>query len=288
MTRLPDFILIGAMKCGTTTLHEQLAAQDGFFMSTPKEPNFFSDDNVFANGIAWYRDLFRLAPAGTLAGESSTHYTKLPTHPNTLARLRPVLPHARFVYVMRHPVDRLISHYIHEWTQGVIRQPISEALDEHPELIDYGRYAYQLRPWIDAFGRDRILPVFFERMTAAPEAELSRIAAFLGARAAVTWREEQAATNVSAERIRKFPLYDLLVDNPVATRLRRALVPRSLRDRIKANRQMRERPTLSAAADARVRAVFDQDLGQLSTLIEADLACATFKQTVAAAPIGWR
>ena len=58
MSRLPDFIVMGAMKCATSTLHEQLAAQPGFFMSKPKEPNFFSDDEIYARGLDWYRSLF--------------------------------------------------------------------------------------------------------------------------------------------------------------------------------------------------------------------------------------
>ncbi|HTO70120.1 MAG TPA: sulfotransferase, partial [Myxococcota bacterium] len=79
--RLPDFAIIGAMKCGTSTLHEQLALRSGFFMSRPKEPNFFSDDDQYARGVGWYAGLFAGAAPGQLCGESSTHYTKLPTYP---------------------------------------------------------------------------------------------------------------------------------------------------------------------------------------------------------------
>ena len=57
-TKLPHFLVIGAMKSATSTLHNQLAAQPGIFMSTPKEPNFFSDDTVYAQGLAWYHGLF--------------------------------------------------------------------------------------------------------------------------------------------------------------------------------------------------------------------------------------
>jgi len=60
--RLPDFVIIGAMKCGTSTLHEQLAAQRSVYMSTPKEPNFFSDDEQWGRGIGWYTSLFEAAP----------------------------------------------------------------------------------------------------------------------------------------------------------------------------------------------------------------------------------
>ena len=58
LKRVPDFIIIGAMKCMTSTLHEQLAAQPGIQMSMPKEPCYFSDDAVYARGPEWYASLF--------------------------------------------------------------------------------------------------------------------------------------------------------------------------------------------------------------------------------------
>lgn len=279
---LPDFVIIGAMKCGTSTLHAQLAAQDGFFMSEPKEPNFFSDDAIYARGEAWYRGLFAGAPAGAIKGESSTHYTKLPTYPRTIDRLAGLIPQAKFVYVMRDPVDRLVSHYIHEWTQGVIACPIDEAIDRHPELVAYSRYADQLAPWIARFGPARILPVFLERMTAEPDAELKRVAAFLGASGDIFWRDDLEAQNVSAERIRRFPGYELIVESKIATALRRTLIPRSFRDRVKSNFQMRERPELSPARRADLVRVFDADLARLGALLGAPFDVATFRENATA------
>ena len=275
---LPDFVIIGAMKCGTSTLHAQLGAQPQFFMSEPKEPNFFSNDEIYAKTEDWYRGLFRDAPAGAIKGESSTHYTKLPTYPKTVERLAALIPDAKFIYVMRDPVERLVSHYIHEWTQGVITCPIDEAIDKHPELIAYSRYAYQLEPWTQRFGSERILTVEFEKMTADPNAELTRIAAFLGAKGAVGWRHDLEAQNVSSERIRKFPGYSLIVDNPIATFLRRTLVPQSLRDRVKSNLQMRERPELSASHIAKLNDIFDRDLAALGALIGAPMSRADFSR----------
>ena len=135
MGRLPDFIIIGAMKSATSTLQEQLVLQPGIFMSSPKEPNFFSDDDVYSNGLNWYSSLFENAKPGDLSGEASTHYTKLPTYPETIKRLKESLPELRLIYVMRHPIDRLISHYIHEWSMGVFHCDINEAVEKYPELI---------------------------------------------------------------------------------------------------------------------------------------------------------
>ena len=128
----PDFIVIGAMKSATTTLHEQLARQPGIFMSRPKEPNFFSDDDVFARGFDWYGSLFEKAGRGT-SGASRARITRScrPTR-DTVDRLAAALPRVKVVYVMRHPIDRLLSHYGHEVTNGRTTLGVREAVDRRP------------------------------------------------------------------------------------------------------------------------------------------------------------
>jgi hypothetical protein len=287
--RHPNFIIIGAMKCATSTLHDQLDAQPGIFMSTPKEPNFFSDDRQFAQGVNWYTGLFDGARDDDLCGESSTHYTKLPTYPKTIERLTATLGgDVRFVYMMRHPIDRLVSHYIHEWTQRAIADPIDVAVSKHTELVDYGRYAFQLAPWIEAFGVDRILPVFFERFVAAPQKELQRVAEFIGLTADVQWVDDLEKRNVSSERLRKSMLRDLALDNPAARMLRRSLVPKTVRDRIKSFWTMNDRPELSSAMRAEVEARFDADLAMLGTWWNLPLTCASFKDVARASTPAWQ
>jgi len=283
----PDFIIIGAMKCATSTLHQQLAANDGFCMSRPKEPNFFSDDAVWARGLDWYAGLFLAAQSGALRGESSTHYTKLPTHPRALERLAASVRTRRFIYVMRHPVERLVSHYIHEWSQGVIDEPLEQALDRHPELVAYGCYAMQLAPWLERFGRAAVLPVFMERLVAAPNDELARIGRFLGCERSPIWRAELGAQNVSSERLRKAGVLDFVVRSPLLTTLRRALVPRSLRDRIKARWQMRQRPDLSASTRSQLERTFDADLEMLGKWLGVPLSCASFHATASERSWDW-
>ena len=264
--RLPDFVIIGAMKSATSSLYQQLVQQQGIFMCSPKEPNFFSDADQYANGMAWYSGLFAHAPDGSLLGEASTHYTKLPTYPLAVERLKEHLPDARLVYVMRHPVDRLVSHYIHEWSTGVYRCGIEEAVNKYPELIAYGRYAMQLEPYFGAFGRDAVLPVFFDRLVREPQAELERICRFIGYRGQPVWVEELKPDNVSTERVRKFPFYELLVESGPAIWLRRRFIPQGLRDAVKTRLRMRDRPVLRDEARARLEAEFDHDLAQLGQL----------------------
>ncbi|MDO8413346.1 MAG: sulfotransferase [Gallionellaceae bacterium] len=286
-SHLPDFIIIGAMKSATSSLYQQLVRQPGIFMCTPKEPNFFSDADQYAKGMAWYEGLFAHAPEGSLLGEASTHYTKLPTYPQTIERLKKYLPDVRLVYVMRHPVDRLVSHYMHEWSTGVYNCDISEAITKYPELIAYGRYAMQLEPYFEIFGRDAVLPVFFDRFIREPQAELERVCRFIGYRGQTSWASNIMPDNVSSERIRKFPGYKLLVESAAATWLRRNFIPQNLRDVIKMKLRMGQRPSLNEADRRCLEAEFDHDLVRLGEWLGTSLNCRNFKQLTAATSLDW-
>lgn len=241
----PDFIIIGAMKCGTTTLQAQLAAQPGVFMTDPKEPNYFSDDDIYAKGAAWYQALFAGAASGDMTGEASTHYTKRPTYPDTLARMQADLPEPpKLIYMIRNPLERAVSHYIHEWTEARMGgDPVAE-FARHPEMAEYGCYAMQIAPFIDAFGKNRVYLTSLEQIKQDPDAEFARITAFLGLPDGLRWQHAQKAQNVSADRARRIPLQGLLIDNPVARTLRQRLVPKSLRQKVRQSLTMQGRPAL--------------------------------------------
>lgn len=285
MNGRPDFIIIGAMKCATSTLHDQLAEQTGVFMTNPKEPCFFSDDAQWKRGVEWYRGLYQNAKPGDLCGESSTHYTKLPTYPKTIERMKQVCgDDVKFIYMMRHPIDRLVSHYIHEWSQGVIDQGVSidEAIDLHPEMVDYGRYAFQLKPYVESFagGPDRIHLIFFERFVSQPENELRRVARFLDLPGDVKWVEDLSQRNASTERVRKHAVRDAILATPGVRPMLRRVVPQSMRDRMKVKWSMQDRPELSEPVKSRLEDIFDDDLRELGSWIGVNLNCSNFKDVV--------
>jgi hypothetical protein len=287
--RLPDFAIIGAMKCGTSTLHEQLALRSGFFMSRPKEPNFFSDEPQFARGVAWYASLFAGAGESQLCGESSTHYTKLPTHPLAAERLHALLPKARLVYVMRDPLERLVSQYLHEWSTRDVEGSLEEVADRHERFVAYSCYARQLEPYLARFGAGAIRPVFFERMVEHPEEELARVCRFLGdpSPEPVTWRSERAQQNVSSERLRSSALRDALLAVPPIRWLKDQL-PSSARERIKSLWRYGGRPELSDAGRARIEARLDPDLAQLGLRLGTTLTCSNWRSRVLERPLEWR
>jgi hypothetical protein len=261
----PDFLIIGAMKCGTSTLQAQLAVQPGIFMTDPKEPNYFSDDSVHALGPEWYEALFAQAAPGDLTGEASTHYTKLPTYPQTLARMRAALPSPRLVYILRDPIERAVSHYLHERSLDAITPDFREALRVHPELIEYGRYGMQIAPYLEVFGSESIHLTSLERLTADPEGELRRVAAFIGYGRTPDWQHDLGRQNVSAERVRPLPFHDLIVGHPAAIWLRRTFVPKSLRNRIRESRTIKTRPEIPDDLRGTLEAVFLEDRGLLAS-----------------------
>ena len=283
----PDFIIIGAMKSATSTLHVQLSRQPGFWMSELKEPNFFSDDDVWAKGLGWYSSLFADAAPSDLRGESSTHYTKLPDYPNTLARMREHVPDAKLIYIMRHPIDRLVSHYMHAWFEASMEGDINQAVERYPQLIDYGRYAMQLQPFLETYGPDNVLPVFFERLTRKPQEELERVCSFLGYQGVPVWDQEESRQNVSTERLRVDPLRDRIVNYPPIKFVRQSIIPRWVRNRIKQAWQITEKPELSLQVRKDLMATFDEDLKTLGDWLGVELDCLTFKEAVRAKPMSW-
>jgi hypothetical protein len=284
----PDFIVIGAMKSATTTLHEQLARQSGIFMTRPKEPNFFSDDEIHARGWGWYSALFACADRTELRGESSTHYTKLPTYPRTVERMARDLPCVKVVYVMRHPIDRLISQYVHELTAGRIAGTLREALVQHPELIEYGRYSMQLQPFLHVYGRTNVLPVFFDRLVSRSQDELERIGRFIGCPGRLTWDGRIPPQNRGRERLRPSPIREVLVRAPVLKTIRRRVVPRQWSQSIKGFWRARiEPPRLAPALEARLRDVFDPDLARLGTWLGVRLDCENFHEETSGGAHDW-
>ena len=279
----PDFVVIGAMKSATTTLHEQLARQPGIFMTCPKEPNFFSDDAIHQRGWSWYSALFRPASAADLRGESSTHYSKLPTYPRTVERIARDLPRLKLIYVMRHPIDRLISQYVHEVTAGRIAVGLGEALRRHPELIDYSRYSMQLQPFLDVYGFADVLPVFFPRVVSRSQDEFERIARFLGHDGPVRWDEGLEPQNSREERLSPSPVREALVRAPVLSTIRQKVVPRRWSQSLKRFWRARvEPPRLTPVLSAPLCEVFDADLAQLGSWLGLRLDCENFHEVTVA------
>ncbi len=205
----PTFLVLGAQRCGTTFLYECLRAQPGVMGAREKEVHFFDLD--FHRGLGWYRSHFPASAAvraraalGTTrvaVGEASPYYL---FHPDVPRRVERCLPEARFLVLVRDPVDRAYSHYRHERALGHEQLGFEEALDaeerrlageelrlltderyvsfahRHFSYFARGRYAVQLGRWFDRFPRDRFMVLASEALFSDPHGTVRRVLRFLG------------------------------------------------------------------------------------------------------------
>ena len=160
----PNLFIIGAMKSGTSSLHSYLGSHPQIFMSTPKEPMFFSRKS---NGSGEENDYLALfAPAGdaSMIGESSTEYTKAPEFSGVPQRIHKFNPEARFIYIMRDPIERVISQYWHMVYYYGGKRDMLTAIRKDSRYINISNYAMQLEPYFKLFGKDKVYVMTFEEL----------------------------------------------------------------------------------------------------------------------------
>jgi hypothetical protein len=175
-TRLPDFLIIGAQKCGTTYLYEKLTEHPLVVPALTKEVHFF--DNSYHQGEAWYRGHFTGKVGTNLTGEASPYYI---FHPHAARRIYTTTPHVKLILLLRNPVNRAYSHYHHEARLGYEPLSFEDALaqeekrlagetekmlkderyyshtHQHYAYRPKGVYADQLKTWFDLFPQTQIL-----------------------------------------------------------------------------------------------------------------------------------
>jgi hypothetical protein len=202
---LPDFLLVGAPKAGTTALHVALARHPQLYLSPVKEPKFFLTDGAPPAGpggpgdaqtfrrYVWrradYEALFDPAPAGTLRGESTTLYLR---DPAAHARIAATVPAARLVAVVRDPVDRAHSNWTHLRSAGLESEAdflracaLEESRIERGwgpfwRYVDLGRYGAQLAHLFSVFPREQVHVVLYRDLRGDSVGTLDRICRFLG------------------------------------------------------------------------------------------------------------
>jgi len=177
----PNLFTIGAAKAGTTSLHFQLDRHPHVFMSRPKEPAFFVPEiDAYPKDPDWYLGLFAEAGDARVVGESSTHYTKLPIYPGVPQRIAEFCDDPRFLYVVRDPIDRIISQYWHDSRQWVEHRPMLAAVREDEKYTAISDYRRQLEPYVELFGRDRVRVLVFEELVEHPAKVLEGVFRWLG------------------------------------------------------------------------------------------------------------
>jgi hypothetical protein len=197
---LPNLIVIGAAKCGTTSLHEYLDEHPQIAMSREKELHFFVDRKNWGRGLPWYEAQFDAS--ARVRGESSPGYSAYPLYEGVAERMAATIPAAKLVYLVRDPVERIVSHYTHRTVNWPEMGTLEEALaDAHVRewLVTPSRYWLQLEQYLEHFPPEQILVVDSDELRAS----LPRIFEFAGADPAFESAEFQRAHNAGTGRTRR-------------------------------------------------------------------------------------
>lgn len=185
--RLPDFVIIGAMRAGSTSLARYVGAHPGVSMPSRKEIHFF--DWNWDKGVDWYRAHFREAPSGTIAGEATPIYI---VYREAMERMAATCPDAKLLVILRDPTARAYSHYWYNRMLGFEPLEFPEALAAEAgrstgttdrRTFDYvarGRYLAQLKHVCDLYPRRALHVVLLEDLNRAPIDTYHSVCQFLG------------------------------------------------------------------------------------------------------------
>jgi hypothetical protein len=184
----PECYLIGAQKAGTTTLAYLLDQHPHATVGQTKEPHFFTDN--WTQGLDWYRKHFPDS-RDTICIDASTSYSMAPltegwkhrnprVYEDIPAKIHSVSPDAKFIYLLRDPVDRTYSGYWHDVRMGVKNEEFRTALQSNPFYLDVSDYYGQLLRWLDHFPLTSFHCVLFEDMKQRPQQVVNECFAFLG------------------------------------------------------------------------------------------------------------
>lgn len=174
-----NFMIIGAQKCGTTTLSEILRNHPSIVGCNVKEPHFFSETKNWRASLDEYHSLFKEV-GNALYFEASTSYTFYPyRNLHIWDDIYEYNPDMKFIYLVRNPIDRIISGYVHAYEKGHTDLPFQETLVRGSFQIDITRYYSQIYPYIKKFGAENLLLIDFDDFINNRNEVLSQISEFL-------------------------------------------------------------------------------------------------------------
>lgn len=307
-SQLPDFIIGGAMKSGTSSLHTILSSHPGVYIPEG-EIHFFSVDDItehfqffgrvggewiepsyrthFKRNLAWYQDFFEPAEPDQLIGEDSTIYL---ASEKAAPRIAELIPDVKLLFLLRDPVERTHSQYRHMLRTGRALLNFEDTLQYHPgTLITRSFYRQQLERYLDHFDRDQIHVVIFEDFVENTQQGVDEVCAFLGLRDSVD--VNRALSHANASPVPRWPrllIWQNWLFRTVDPKRHAAHLPglsppsRSFRDRVLQSLDHRLRylnlqtdrpaPSMDPNTRAHLQTIFARENAGLSDLIGIDVA----------------
>jgi Sulfotransferase domain len=211
---LPNLIIVGGLKCGTTSIHHYLGLHPEIQMSKPKELNFFARELNWDLGLDWYAS--RFDDRFRVRGESSPHYTNLPRFEGVPERIREHCPDARLIYMVRDPIKRILSHWVHATGAGYETRELVPTLSEPDSAyIQRSLYWMQLQPYLELFDREQIEVITQEELQGERETTMRGAFVFAGVEEGFTSEQfDREWEKSSAKQGDKYQVMEKLVKLP--------------------------------------------------------------------------
>lgn len=293
---MPNFLIIGAAKSGTTTLYDWLTQHPQIYMSSVKETNFFALENTdpdifqdtvhqgylktFKTTLTEYREQFTGVENEVAIGEASPSYLY---YPQAASKIKHYLPDVKLIAVLRNPVERAYSNFVHHLRDNLeTTADFAEALELEPERIERnwwwgfhylnaGFYSVQLKRYLAQFDKERIKIYLFEDLTNNPDAIARDIWQFLQVdEIELPNSDRQNVTGVPKNRF----FYNFLTRKNLLKEPLKLVIPQPIRDRFvtKLKNKTLQKPQLSLEIRSQLIDAYREEIEQLQTLIDRDLS----------------
>lgn len=282
----PSFFIVGAPKAGTTALYDYLSVHPEVCMSTDKEPNFFSADEIRQQALYYnksnpqtteeYHSLFKAAEQHKIAGEGSVSYL---FYPKVAERIYSYNPGARIIISLRDPVHRAFSHYQMDYSLGLVKNSFDEILHDgktkpslrlfYQQYIELGFYAGQIKRYMDTFPSGQILILLHEDLIHQPEPSLKKLSEFLS----ISFNQQQGELRqVNVSGAPGSGIIRRIYQNETARKFLASVMNEEIRLKIKSKLFSKKNlPVLSEKTQQLLQQLYKDDIRQTANLIHQNL-----------------
>ena len=281
MSKLPNFIIIGAGKCGTTSLHNYLNQHKNIYLCPQKETYFFVPEPIRSKFEPWgaidnfddYTNLFKAASQDSVIGEISTTYYR---HPEAARKIYRTLPQVKIIAILRDPANRSFSDYQMHFRKGNETEEFTELIDSENRFIKPGFYYAELLPYFQVFPKEQIKILLFKDLVKNPKSFIEDLFKFI--EVDPYFVPDTTKKSRSGGLPKNKTLNHLLTKpNPLRKTMASLLglfVPLSMRQKIRSNlvKQNIQPAKLSPEVRQKLIAIYRDDILKLQELIDRDLS----------------
>ena len=293
----PNFYVVGAVKCGTTTLYAQLKQHPQVFLPEMKEPHFFRSFSLppwleyehCSGNLEAYQRLYRGAEKYPAIGDTSPSYLWDEQAPK---KIFAICPHARIIMILRDPVARAYSEYLMSLMNGAETLPLPDAFYKDVEQVERtdreiwdarmyikkGLYHDQVLRYLDTFGSEQVLVLLTDDLHKKPLEVYSRIGKHIGIDPGPFEKLDFSEAQNEFRMPRNLALFHLF-NSATAQRLKRVLLPDSVRKRLRDSRVLHyspllyktKKPPMDPESRRFLQEIFDPDVRNLEKLLGREL-----------------